>query len=355
MDVNLPNHEDVKQKVYQALEKDYIMVTTVNSEKEAETLLDDRGQLKLRTPLNIFIGGQILDRGLTIENLIGFYYGRSPRKFQQDTVLQHSRMYGHRSREDLAVTRFYTTQEIYEAMRRIYELDTALREAFEKESQDAGVIFIRKDPCNQIIPCSPNKVLLSTPTTLRPYKRMLPVGFQTRRKTTIRKNVDDLDRLIFGYLQQLQDRDKAFLIDLATAQFIIDSIDKTLVFEEGFKWDIKAFKASMEYMSQNTSNDEMRKKVWCLVRTDRNLSRFKRDGSFSDAPDTPKTEGVIAKAAAIDVPILMLFRQNGKAEQRWQGSPFWWPVLMAPRDMRTVIFASDVVDVDREYVDNGAG
>jgi len=41
----------------------------------------------------MFIGGQILDRGITIGNLIGFYYGRNPNRFQQDTVLQHSRMY----------------------------------------------------------------------------------------------------------------------------------------------------------------------------------------------------------------------------------------------------------------------
>src|SRR2546430_11826954 len=49
-----------------------------------------------------------LDRGVTLANLIGFYYGRRPQKFQQDTVLQHSRMYGYR-RDDLAVTRFYTS------------------------------------------------------------------------------------------------------------------------------------------------------------------------------------------------------------------------------------------------------
>ncbi len=70
------------------------MVTKVNSEEDVMNLLDDQGQLKLRTPLNIFIGGQILDRGITVANLIGFFYGRSPKKFQQDTVLQHSRMFG---------------------------------------------------------------------------------------------------------------------------------------------------------------------------------------------------------------------------------------------------------------------
>ena len=54
-------YEDVQKAVHEALQQDYIMTTKVNSEKDIEELLDDRGQLKLRTPLNIFIGGQILD------------------------------------------------------------------------------------------------------------------------------------------------------------------------------------------------------------------------------------------------------------------------------------------------------
>ncbi|MGO4372296.1 Z1 domain-containing protein [Paenibacillus sp. MCAF20] len=56
------------------------------------------------------IGGQILDKGITFGNLIGFYYGSRPKAYQQDTVLQHSRMYGARPIVELAVTRFYTLQ-----------------------------------------------------------------------------------------------------------------------------------------------------------------------------------------------------------------------------------------------------
>ena len=67
-------------------------VIKINSENQISALLDRRGQLRLDNPFNIFIGGQILDRGLTIENFIGFFYGRAPNTFQQDTVLQHSRM-----------------------------------------------------------------------------------------------------------------------------------------------------------------------------------------------------------------------------------------------------------------------
>ena len=86
-----------------------IKIVKVNSDDDVAALLDSTGQLKLRSPLNIFLGGQVLDRGVTLAGLIGFYYGRRPNKFQQDTVLQHSRMYGYR-RKDLAVTRFYTSK-----------------------------------------------------------------------------------------------------------------------------------------------------------------------------------------------------------------------------------------------------
>ena len=76
MGLEVPEFNEVHKRVYESLT--YLKITTVNSEPEAKQSLDENGQLKLSTPYNIFIGGQILDRGLTIENLIGFYYGRKP-------------------------------------------------------------------------------------------------------------------------------------------------------------------------------------------------------------------------------------------------------------------------------------
>src|SRR3972149_7123829 len=105
-------------------------------------------------------------------------------------------MYGDRPMEDLAVTRFYTTRDIYEVMKRIYDFDTALRDTFEKGGNNKGVYFIRKDVTGKLVPCSPNKLLLSSIATLRPYKRMLPIGFQTRYKTHIEKTIHKIDNLV---------------------------------------------------------------------------------------------------------------------------------------------------------------
>lgn len=135
----MPSFDSVKTDVVQALTGGEVMITKVNSDKAVKELPADDGQLKLRTPLNIFIGGQILDRGITINNLIAFHYGRSPQRFQQDTVLQHSRMYGARAKADLAVTRFYAPLNVYQIMRNIHEFDAALREAFESGAHDKGV------------------------------------------------------------------------------------------------------------------------------------------------------------------------------------------------------------------------
>jgi hypothetical protein len=47
-------------------------------------LLDERSELRLPTSFNIFVGGSILDRGITIPNLIAFYCGRNPKTMQAD-------------------------------------------------------------------------------------------------------------------------------------------------------------------------------------------------------------------------------------------------------------------------------
>jgi hypothetical protein len=101
----VPARDALVKEIRDSFARGAVATEKVNSDNDVEALLDENAELKLRTPYNVFIGGQILDRGITVPNLLGFYYGRSPKKMQQDTVLQHARMYGARPRQDLAVTR----------------------------------------------------------------------------------------------------------------------------------------------------------------------------------------------------------------------------------------------------------
>ena len=341
----VPAFENVREAVYNSIRKGHIMTTVVNSERDTEELLDRNGQLHLRTPLNIFIGGQILDRGITIGNLIGFYYGRKPQRFQQDTVLQHSRMYGTRDKNDLAVTRFYTTMDIYNVMKKIHEFDTALREAFERGDQQNGVYFIRVDISGHLAPCSPNKLLLSSLTALRPYKRMLPIGFQTDCKTRIEKKVKETDSIIANWFSKTNIRE-AEMVDFKDALHVVDIISETLIFDESaYSWNWKGFKASLEHLSKNSTNELQRGKVFIVIRTNSDLSRRKSDGRFTDdvGSGTGEVALTVAKRVAIDIPALMLVRLNGADTKGWRGTPFWWPVLLTPKKTKVTIFANDTI------------
>ncbi|HKV93108.1 MAG TPA: Z1 domain-containing protein [Candidatus Angelobacter sp.] len=341
----LPAFEEVFGRVTAALTGGELMITKVNSEAQVSALLDDEGQLRLRNPLNIFIGGQILDRGITISNLIGFYYGRDPQRFQQDTVLQHSRMYGFRPIEDRAVTRFYTSPHIRRAMERMHEADSALRERIARNG-DQTVNFIELDPQGVIVPCNPAKILASNITTLQAHRRILPVGFQTDFKTRLFPITTKIDQKLraLGPFPSDGESPDPFSVSIVDAIELIEHLGPTFIdFAPGYedRWDPEEYKAILRHMSESSTNADVRGRVFVLVRTGRNLSRLVKRGShaeFSDAPDTTRTEGSIARRFAQDIPVLMMIRENGTAEG-WRDCPFWWPVIVPPANMRTTLFA----------------
>jgi hypothetical protein len=333
----LPKLEDVKKAVVDSLDVSQLMITKVNSDNDIRKLLADDGQLKLRTPFNMFIGGQILDRGITISNLIGFYYGRNPNRFQQDTVLQHSRMYGARSKADLAVTRFYAPQHVYQVMKRIHEFDAALREAFESGEHDGGVYFIQKDASSRLIPCSPNKLLFSDVVSIRPGRRLVLSGFQTVSKSRGTENLRALDARVENLVGSAQ---APILIDVTEAVELLKLAYANLEFDDSTDDDREAHIAALEHLARTCKKPQFKGKVWLLAAKDRNVARYREEGRFSNAPDT-KQQKDLALTKAEHIPVLMLLRQNGDEAKGWRNFPFWWPVVMTPRTGITAIFAND--------------
>ena len=335
----IPNYSEVKTYFYRAVEEEWVSKAVVNSEIDINTLLDDDGQLKLRTPLNVFIGGQILDRGITISNLIGFYYGRSPKKMQQDSVLQHARMYGYRELKDLAVTKFYTTPELYIRLRQINEFDRELRKDIKDKEENAndGVIFIGQDKSGKIIPCSPNKILISNTRVLKPGTTALPVGFNTGYKTNIKKYIDKIDSI----LKKKNQGDIAGVYDVQQEEAldIINLIYYTLELEIEDCLKVEQMSSLIKYLSKDTKKLH----VYCVE--NRDISRLKNNGQYySDSPYTGSTDLKVAREIASDMPTLMLFKQNGKEEQGWRGAPFYWPVLVVQRQINAAVYTSDVLN-----------
>jgi Z1 domain len=106
-----------------------ITVKLVNGETDED--------VAVRSPYNLFVGGNKLGRGVTIKNLLVSYYGRNPKNPQADTVLQHARMYGYR-RKDIGLLRLFLPRQLHVVFRAINKMEQGLRDLI---AQNTGEEF----------------------------------------------------------------------------------------------------------------------------------------------------------------------------------------------------------------------
>jgi hypothetical protein len=104
-----------------------ITVKLVNGETDED--------VAVKSPYNLFVGGNKLGRGVTIKNLLVSYYGRHPKKPQADTVLQHARMYGYR-RKDIGLLRLFLPPELHVVFKAINKMERGLRDLIAKNSSE---------------------------------------------------------------------------------------------------------------------------------------------------------------------------------------------------------------------------
>lgn len=331
----LPPRDDAFDAFIDALQSDDVAVEKVNSDTDVMALLDANAELKLRTPYNIWVGGNILDRGITIPNLISFYYGRNPKTMQADTVLQHSRMYGNRDRRDLAVTRFYTSRAVYDRLYTINALEGSLRTAFETGAHDAGVVFIQSDAARRVRPCAPNKVLLSDVVAVSPNDMLLPSDFQTKGGAAMGKIQTELETLIKPEWRNSGD---FVTVDRKTAIAIVDSIEKSMEFDTvDFEWD--AMRGLIDYYADVAQGGDG--KILIYAETGRKLSRAgSGDKSGRSILGTALRKKVLGEHRS--KPALILLQQEGGRELGWTAHKFWWPLFAAPTDAEPCIFATKV-------------
>lgn len=88
--------------------------------------------------LNFLIGGNILGRGLTIDDLLVTYYVREALVSQMDTVWQHARMYGYR-RPLMPFTRVFLPRAVAGRFRRIHQTEEDLRELLRIEASGESI------------------------------------------------------------------------------------------------------------------------------------------------------------------------------------------------------------------------
>lgn len=332
---HLPKRKVAFDDVRQLIDDGELNVQRVNSDVQLEPLLDaETAELKLRTKANLFIGGSILDRGITVPNLLAFYYGRNPKRMQADTVLQHSRMYGARPQADLAVTRFYTSRDVYSRLVQIHSLETALREAFEDGSHDQGVVFIQSDAKKGVIPCAPSKISLSDVVAIKPNDILTPTNFNTVASTYLKKAVGDAEKLI---PRECVGSKTFSEIGLDQAISLLDIISGSLVDDgaPGFDWD--AMKGLLRYYANKASG-----KVLILAEQGRQLAKsVSGDRSGLSILGTAELRNLV-KAPTREAPALVILKQEGGPDLEWRAGPFLWPMLASPPQAKSCVFATKV-------------
>ena len=348
---DFPDFGEVEAEVKRILEMDDYIVQVINSENPVSALLNDKGQLRLEGTANIFIGGNILDRGITIDNMLCFFYGRDPKKFQMDTVLQHARMYGARSKEDMACTRFFTTYAIYDVLKSINSIDSVmydyLRYHQDKIQTDDFLTSMVIKYDKRVNATAGNKYTPANTKVVKPYMRILPKGFQTGDAKAIGgiiQKIDDLLQEIPG-MKETTDDNPFFLMDYSMAVKIIELISRTYIYGKewnnvGWEWNPNEMLTALEHSVFKTDG-----KIYCKVCVNRNMSRERENiydprGRFIDSPESGQMIA-LAKQQAENRPVLTLLRQNGLSEQGWRDTPFYWPSLMLPGELEAGIFTVD--------------
>lgn len=338
--LEMPSYEDIRKQFFIAIDRVYYSVDVVNSDNDVKTLLDEEsGELNLHTPFSIFVGGQVLDRGVTIPNMIGFYYGRNPKTMQQDAVLQHSRMFGYR-KALLPVTRFYTTERIHSNMEKITEIDIALREDIESGKQGNGVYFItRKEQDSKygtgyIKPCSPDKIRVSDILLLQGYQRILPIGFTPLCKTEFEKTNRKIEKILAGVPKI---GENTYLLEICKMEELLSYVYSTFQEDEdSYRFvPVDEMITSLKYFAAKSE------RAYCVIFRNRDTGKYRDDGRLQDKPES-ETDTRVARELAKEIPCLMLFEENGLKEG-WNNRKFWWPVLTAPKNIPKTIYASKTI------------
>lgn len=88
--------------------------------------------------LNFLIGGDILGRGITIDDLLVTYYVREAQISQMDTIWQHARMYGYRAAL-MPYTRVYLPRQVAMRFKGIHLAEEELRDLLQREADGEEV------------------------------------------------------------------------------------------------------------------------------------------------------------------------------------------------------------------------
>jgi hypothetical protein len=278
----------------------------------------DNGNASFESGLNFIIGGNILGRGLTIDNLLVTYYLRQAKVTQMDTMLQHARMFGYR-RDIMGLTRVFLTKSLALRFHGIHDAEQALRDQFVDSPNPR---MVRISVVKSMKPTRTSVLDSSSLGTFTPGQHLYPYE-PVFRLEELRNSVKKIDALIEKVTGVKGDRFEFAEISFADMQKLIELVPVSDADE--IRWNPQAIGEVLKSLAEDYDSRGLLS-VRPMERAKRTLSTGALQG---DALKTAR-----AKAR----PVLCLFKDSGQRPP-WDGVPFYYPSIVFPDDMSTQVFS----------------
>ncbi|MEX2163107.1 MAG: Z1 domain-containing protein [Sulfuricaulis sp.] len=266
----------------------------------------------VKSPYNLFVGGNKLGRGVTIKNLLVSYYGRHPKRPQADTVLQHARMYGYR-RKDIGLLRLFLPNELHVVFKAINKMENGLRELIGgNPSEQFRGVYVEGG-------INPTRRNILAPGSIGAYAGGGTYNpAQVLRDQSVKSSTEEIDKKVEG------------IGDKTHVEMPIEEIRKLIQLtmpddaEAERVWDAEAIAGSLEQFAKLRGQ----KTGYLYVDRDRGLKENRRE-----------TQGILEGGEAGKVPQdkLTLFLLRTKAGGG--GNAAWWPQIRFPAGNYAFAFA----------------
>lgn len=275
---------------------------------------------------NVIVGGDRIGRGLTIDNLITFYYGRASGAPKVDTMLQHARLYGYR-KDLLDVNRVYLTQDLFGIYEDVYGSEKEQWDYYKKNS-DAS-----KQPVILRLHNSSN--LRSTRREVIPAQSLLKYfpGMSYIMKGANGEHTKEINELLSKWVVTKSKEPAEVDFELIKKCLEYCKSDNTTQ-----RWNTPAILEAIKYRVDNGL------KSYLVVRTDRDLKKDYRSALGPEENSIKKSDGVI----------LFMLRTEGSEEKGWDGTPAWIPVVRFPDDDVVSYFTTDETYREDMSVEKGS-
>ncbi|WGD88793.2 Z1 domain-containing protein [Bacillus subtilis] len=295
-------------------------VFVLNTSKNSNT------EIKLTKKFNFIIGGNKLGRGITIPRLLVTYYGRLTGNPQVDTLMQHARMCGYRSR-DLDITRVYIPDDIADLFETICDHDAIQRDIIKNHGQDSSsTLYLDNKGIN---PTRPPVI----PKTVGAYKagQSISPKIPEYRKSKSEKVTKYLDEKIKSLNKEKQ------IISYEIDE-MLDVINRLPIKVNG-KWNKQVISQYLKWFKESKSNTGQ-----LIYALDLKLGLSETRGYREIASVLNPSLQDLVNSTDTDKPVLVLVRNKvflsdkGNQGREWDGSDFWVPLFKFPSNKINVLF-----------------